>query len=326
MGGHMPLRLAIISTNRADEGVYLPLVTAMQKDREIELMGDTYERSLHLDWVIVLGDTWPMLEWVEYAVKRNIPVAHIHGGDRTGGIDESIRHAITRFAHIHFPSIKEHADRLLRMGEESWRIHTVGPLGIYAMPEAEFMTKDVLRETLRIDVDKPIVIILQHPVQFQQALAGEQMRATLEAMTGLDVTSVVIYPNDDTGSEDMIREIKKSLFPHFRNLPYLTFVSLLKHSACIVGNSSCGLVEAPLFGVPCVNVGTRQSHRRSGYAIHVSHDSMAIQAAIQHVLYGGHTSTCVNPYAGYTGGVETIIKTLKETEINERLLQKSLWY
>jgi UDP-hydrolysing UDP-N-acetyl-D-glucosamine 2-epimerase len=212
------------------------------------------------------------------------------------------------------------------MGEEHWRIHTVGPLGIYAMPEAEFMTKDVLRESLRIELDKPLVIILQHPVLFQQAEAGQQMRETLEAVSGLDVTAVVIYPNSDTGSEDMIREIEKSPFPHFRNLPYLTFVSLLKHSACIVGNSSSGLVEAPLFGVPCINVGTRQSHRQSGYAIHTRHDAEDIQAAIQHVLFGGYTANCKNPYAGYTGGVEAIIKTLKETEVNERLLQKSLWY
>jgi len=161
----MSLRVAVISAGRAGEGIYAPLVKAMENDKEIELFW-WLKRSP--DWCVVLGDTWPMLEKVIEAVKQNVPVAHIHGGDRSGGIDESIRHAITRFAHLHFPATQEHADRLLRMGEEAWRIKVVGPLGIYAMPEAEFMTKDVLRKTLRINVDKPIVIVLQHPVLFQQ--------------------------------------------------------------------------------------------------------------------------------------------------------------
>jgi len=314
-----PLRVCIISAARSDEGIYLPLIQAMKEDS-----GMTLSDAMDCDWMVVLGDTWPMLKATIQSVKQNIPVAHIHGGDRTGSIDESIRHAITRFAHLHFPSIKEHADRLIRMGEEAWRIETVGPLGIYAM-------KDKIVPDHSYDI-----IVIQHPVSTQVEQAGEQMKATLEAVLASVVCApfdmcnpgrvLVIHPNGDPGSEAMLDVIQQFPFKHVDNLPYLNFLSFLAGCKVIVGNSSCGLVEAPAFSIPCVNVGTRQGARRSGVAADVNCDTAQIKDAIEYYLNRRGSLLWHNPYLGYENGPAKIIAKLKNTPVNEKLLQKVLTY
>ena len=348
------MRLSIITNNRSDAGIYMPLIQAIEQDERILLYNHI---TFATDWVIVLGDTWPMLEATIKAVKARIPVAHIHGGDVTGSIDESIRHAITRFAHLHFPSLPEHAERLIKMGEEPWRITTVGPLGIYAMPDAQFIPEQKLRYDLKLEGpvwgntvngkdipnwntkvtgQKPIILVIQHPVSTEASEAGEQMSQTLEAVNNPDWQPVVIYPNGEPGSEGMVRVIKSYPYLHLKNLPYLQFLSLLKISACIVGNSSCGLVEAPLFGVPCVNIGSRQKGRfkvKSVDNIVTQIDDpyhQKISESIRRWLryrqeYPGPVDN-VNPYLGYANGPERIIKVLRETEINKRLLSKRVTY
>jgi UDP-hydrolysing UDP-N-acetyl-D-glucosamine 2-epimerase len=317
------VNLLIISAARSDKGIYEPLFNALLKHTDIDFEIDHQFRVYSkIDWVIVLGDTWPMLEATIQAVDHNIPVAHIHGGDKTGSIDESIRHAITRFAHLHFPSLPEHAERLIKMGEEPWRIKTVGPLGIYAMPEASFIPKETLLKALELDA-RPIILVIQHPVSTEIKEAGQQMSETLEAVNNPDWQPVVIYPNTDCGSEAIIKVIEKYPFAKFKNLPYLQFLSLLKISSCIVGNSSCGLVEAPLFGVPCVNIGSRQTGRTRALisfdTIHCAFNIReTIQLAIEIPIQG------LNPYLGFNNGPEIIVDTLLNTPIDKKLLEKRL--
>ncbi len=317
------MKVAVISAARSDEGIYMPLLSAMKKEPDISIWPVVFP---YLDWVVVLGDTWPMLEATIDAVQYNIPVAHIHGGDRSGSVDESIRHAITRFAHLHFPAIEEHAERLRKMGEEGWRIKVVGPLGIYAMLDAAFIPKEQICEQLRINGSNPIVLVLQHPVSTQIKEAGQQMGETLEAIKSLDVESVVFLPNGDLGSADMVTKIASSGLRVIKNLPYLTFLSLLKVSACIVGNSSCGLVEAPLFGVPCVNVGNRQGKRERGLCLNPGYHSYEIRLDLETMLKHKICDPPINPYLGYKDGPQIIIDTIKNTPVGERLLQKRLTY
>lgn len=318
------MKLSIITNNRSDEGIYLPLISAL-KNTEIAYRFSTalWHRA---DWVIVLGDTWPMLERTITAIKAGLPVAHIHGGDLTGSVDDSIRHAISKLAHLHFPSLDEHARRLMKMGEEPWRIMVAGPLGIYAMPEVDFISREDLKRILGLD-DRPIILVIQHPVSTEVAEAGVQMRETMEAVNNPKWQPVVIYPNDEPGSLVMIDVIESYPYKRFKNLPYLQFLSLLKVSACIVGNSSCGLVEAPLFGVPCVNIGSRQEGRiyDKYNSVTVDYDQKNIRQQIENA-FNYCWSTSINPYLGYTDGPQRIINKLLETKINKKLLQKRMTY
>jgi UDP-N-acetylglucosamine 2-epimerase (non-hydrolysing)/GDP/UDP-N,N'-diacetylbacillosamine 2-epimerase (hydrolysing) len=340
------MRLSIITNGRADEGIYLPLLKALDKQTDMPYEFGSWDELWTVmrwhyggvsSWLIVLGDTMPMLKGVLKAVEMNIPIAHIHGGDRTGSIDDSIRHAITRFAHLHFPSIPDHADRLIRMGEESWRITVCGPLGIYAMPDAEYVPRGKLLNDLGLN-EKPIIIVLQHPVSTESDQAGQQMKETLEAVRNPEWQPVVIYPNGEPGSDEMIKVITSYPYPQFKNLPYLQFLSLLKIASCMVGNSSSALVEAPLFDVRVVNIGTRQKGRTTDHfnAVNTGYQRGEIYQQVLNAIFGWSrkAATCsnyyfslsVNPYLGFSDGPEIIIKRLRETAIDTKLLQKRLTY
>ena len=354
------IKVNLLTESRADYGIYYPLIKAFLSDSHFYLRilvtgmhldvrhGFTVEnlnadfevarviscvnvqrliQKYPADWLIVLGDRRPMLEATIEAVYRNIPVAHIQGGDRTETIDESARHAITRFAHLHFPTTKSSARRLIKMGEESWRIKVVGALGIYAMPVINVIDKAELCQQLGLDAIQPIVLVIQHPVSTQIDKAGEQMQATLNAVKGWQ--TVVIYPNNDPGSEEMIKVIKQSSWVEsFANLPYIQFISLLRCASVVVGNSSSGIVEAPLFGVPAVNIGNRQGLReQAGNVVNCSDATNAavIREAIKKALEG-QGLTHINPYQANPDGVKIILDTLANTPVDERLLQKRIVY
>lgn len=333
-------KIAVLTESRADYGIYLPLLRAIKACpdleldllvtgqhilhkfgftlKEIEFPHQTYYdiwEDLHFkaDWLIVLGDRMPMLEATIVAAELGIPIAHIQGGDVTTGacLDESIRHAITRFAHLHFPSCESSARRLIRWGEESWRVKVVGPLGIYAM-------KDDLRSLYDAILD-PIVLIIQHPVNGKTA--AREMDITLRAVGPIEnIYPIVIFPNSDDGGQAMIEVIKSYKISSHANLPYLQFMSLLKASSVLVGNSSVSLHEAPLFGVPVVNIGDREKGReRWGHAIDVPHDSDKIKEAIEWSLKHGKYPPLK---LRNINGVNIIIKALVETPIDEKLLRK----
>jgi GDP/UDP-N,N'-diacetylbacillosamine 2-epimerase (hydrolysing) len=323
------MRVDILQETRADAGISQPLVDAMQKDLRFDMrvIHDWEDVRGSIGWLIVLGDRRAMLDATIEAAYENVPVAHIQGGDRTGTIDDPARHAITRFAHLHFPCTQESADRLIRMGEEPWRIKVVGPLGIYAMPGATLLDKAAICAKLKLDASREIVLVIQHPVSTQQDQAGAQMGATREACD--DYQTVVIYPNHDPGYKAIEAVIEGPFWVDmhaFRNLPYLDFLSLLKASSVIVGNSSTGLYEAPLYGVPAVNIGTRQQDREhGGNVLNCINDKHLIRDAIVQALWEGH-SDCPSHFKSEVDGVSIIMNTLAVTPVNERLLQKRLMW
>lgn len=287
--------------------------------------------------LVVIADRVEALAAAVAGAHMNIPVAHIHGGDATTGgcIDEPIRHAITRFAHLHFPATKKSAERIVKMGEESWRVHVVGPLGIYAMVEKNFILKRELCRKLKLNPDEPILLVVQHPVTTQVKKASEQMEETMEALAELGQQAMVIYPNVDAGGRKIIKVIQKysknSRFRIFKNLPYLTFVSLMRVSSAIVGNSSSAIVEAPLFGVPAVNIGIRQKGReRGGNVIDVPHKKNTIMKAVKLALtdadFRRRVKEAPNPFdVGKEGGAK-IANVLAEVKIDDRLMRKTLTY
>lgn len=288
------------------------------------------------DILLVLGDRGEPFAGAIAAAHMNIPVAHIHGGDSTTGgcIDESIRHSITKFAHIHFPATEESAERVRKMGEETWRIHIVGAPGLDTILNMRLIPKEQLIEKFSLKNSEPLLLAVQHSVTIQPESAANEMKITLEALDELKIQTILIYPNSDAGGRSMIEVIKKyenkPFIYIFKSLPHIEFISLMKMADVLVGNSSSGIIEAPSFHLPAVNIGIRQEGRqRSCNIIDVIHDKTQIINAIKVALYDktfkNKVNKCINPYGDGKAGFR-IASILAELEIDRRCLQKRITY
>lgn len=313
-------------------------VDTMAKSVGNGIIGLTYAlRKISPDILVVIADRVEALAGAISGAFMNIPVVHIHGGDVTTGgcIDEPTRHAITRFSHIHLPATELSARRIVKMGEEPWRVHVVGPLGIYAMKNNNYLSKSSLCKKFNLNPEKPIILVMQHPVTTQNKEAEGQMKQTMAALTSLKEQVVIIYPNSDAGGRKIIKVIEQyrvnNFFRIFKNLPYLDFISLMKSSSVIVGNSSSALVEAPFFGVPAVNVGIRQDGReRSDNIIDVPHEKEKILEAIKTALFNEEfrcrVFKSVNPFDTTEDGAQKVVNVLTSVTIDNILLQKRLTF
>jgi UDP-hydrolysing UDP-N-acetyl-D-glucosamine 2-epimerase len=262
-------------------------------------------------------------------------VAHIHGGDSAkGGLDESARHAITKFAHIHFPATRTSAERIIGMGEDEWRVHVVGSPALDTIINEPLLSSTALIEKFGLDLSRPLVLAVQHPVTTQVDDAPEQIRETLEAIVEMGHPTVLIYPNSDAGGRRMIEVIKEfESYPSiktFKSLPRIEYLSLMKVASVMVGNSSSALIDAPSFGLPAVNTGIRQEGRERGKnVIDVPHSKKEIMKAVGMALTGkeflAEVKKCQNPYGdGKTG--PRIAEILSQVEITPELLQKKITY
>lgn len=275
-------------------------LAAMAKSAGLGLLElPTIFANLEPDVVLVRGDRYEVLSAAIAAAYMNIPVAHIEGGDVSGTIDESVRHAITKMSHIHFATNDLSLKRILAMGERPEYVFNVGS------PELELVMKlasDVEEDLVNahgvgksIDIRKPYIIVMQHSVTTEASDAYRQISETLMAVHESGVPAVWFWPNVDAGGEAMakrMREFRESNSNnkiHFlRHLPPEKFYNLLKNSRCLVGNSSSGAKEAALFGVPVVNIGTRQQGRSKGrHIINVGYDYELIKSSIETQLYHG---------------------------------------
>jgi len=296
-------------------------------------MAQTWEQ-LKPDIIMVLGDRIEPLAAVIAGAYMNIPVAHIHGGDTCGNIDNPARHAITKFAHIHFPATRKSAERIIKMGEEGWRVHMVGSPTLDTILNETLLSAEVLSKQLGLDLSQPLILVVQHSVTTQVDEAPKQMRETLEAIVEIAYPTVLIYPNSDAGGRRMIEVIKEyEKYPFiktFRSLPRQDYLSLMKVASVMVGNSSSGIIEAPSFGLPAVNIGIRQEGRERGKnVIDVGHKRQEILAAIEKALtnesFLREVKKRENPYGdGKTG--PRIAEILSKVEITPQLLQKRMTY
>ena len=288
-------------------------------------------KRLRPDILLVLGDRIEPLAAAIAAAYMNIPVAHIHGGDITkAGLDESVRHAISKIAHIHFAATRKSANRLIRMGEDKRRIYLSGAPCIDSIIRQKYYSLGQIRKKLRIDLEKALILLVQHPVTTQSSLAKRQMVETLEALRKLKINTVVIYPNSDAGGRKIIKVIRKySRLPFiyaYKSLEPALYKSLMKTADVMVGNSSSGIIESASFKLPVVNVGIRQFGReRAGNIIDVPHNRGKIARAIEKALFDKRFRNavryCRSPYG--KGNASLIIaKTLSKIKIDENLLQK----
>ena len=297
-------------------------------------MAQAWEQ-LEPDIILVLGDRVEPLAATIAGAYMNIPVAHIHGGDSPkGGLDEYARHAITKFSHIHFTATEKSAERVLMMGEDKWRVYVVGSPTIDFILNEPLSPAENLAERLGLDLSKPLVLVVQHPVTTEVDKAAKQMRETLEAIVDIGYTTVLIYPNSDAGGRRMIEVITEfESYPFiktFKSLPRREYLSLMKLASVMVGNSSGGIVEAPSLGLPVVNIGTRQEGRERGKnIIDAGHDKQEIIKAIEKATtdkeFLSEAKKCESPY-GDGKASERIAHTLTNVEITPQLLQKKIAY
>jgi len=295
-------------------------------------MSRAFEASLP-QFVLLEGDRGESLAAAIAAAHMNIAVAHASGGDVTGTMDESIRHAITKFAHIHFPGTELSAQRIRSMGEDPWRVHMVGTPGSN-LKAGPVMTNEEVGRALGLDLSGQVLVVLQHPVTTEADEAANQMRETMEAVCSFHTETVVIYPNSDAGGRQItqvIQTFEHLPFVHtFKSLPRPTYVGLLSVASVMVGNSSSALSNAPNFGLPAVNVGTRQQGReRGGNLIDVGYDREEIRSAIRHALEHrdnpDYREQCSqSPYQDINAA-EQIAQVLSSVKLGTSLIQKRFY-
>jgi UDP-hydrolysing UDP-N-acetyl-D-glucosamine 2-epimerase len=260
--------------------------------------------QLRPDVVLTVGDRFETMATTLAAAYMNITIAHTMGGEVSGTIDESIRHAVTKFAHVHFPASADARERIIRLGERAEDVHLVGCPRIDLVAEILSDSVDIVDQQLfdvgvgrRFDLSSPFLLVSQHPVTTEFGEGERQIRATLEAVRSVGLPAIVLWPNADAGSEDVARGIRKwreqgldDNMHFFKNLPIATYVRLMKRAACLVGNSSSGIREGAFIGTPVVNIGSRQDRRERGAnVVDVDHSTTAISDAIRkQILHGSY--------------------------------------
>ena len=281
------------------------------------------------DIILLLGDRSEMLAGAILGTYLSIPIAHIHGGDITSTVDEHARHAITKLAHIHFPATENSARRIIRMGEDPWRVHIAGSPAIDSISKENLIEPKGIAKNYDLDLSKPILIVVQHPVTMKFKDSASQILETLNAISELKYQTILIYPNADAGGRNIIKLLKKfeekPFIQMFKSLPRNDYLSLMNIATIMIGNSSSGIVEAPYFNLPVVNIGDRQRKRERGNnVIDVDYDKYEISSAIEFIL-----NKKIRKYESPYGTRETgkkISEILKSIKINEKLLQKKIAY
>ena len=312
--------------------------SVMVKTTALGMLGlaDAFER-LRPDYVIVIGDRYEVMAPTIAAAYMNIPVAHTMGGEVTGTIDESIRHAITKFAHIHFPANKDSGERIVKMGEERERVFVVGCPRIDTVKRIIDANPDVPEDIFEqcggvgpiFDLKNPFLLISQHPVTTEYTDAEHQINETIYAAMETKLPIILLWPNSDAGTEGISQGIRKfreknpdAVLHAFTNLPIDIYVRLMNNTACLIGNSSSGIREGAFLGTPCVNVGTRQAGRERGSnVIDAGYSRNDIFSAVQkQVAHGKYVSEPI--YGDGTAG-KKIADILYHTEVK---VQKRITY
>ena len=292
--------------------------------------------ALKPDISLVYADRMEGFAAVIASFEMNVPVAHVEGGDLTEGgtHDDSVRHAMTKLAHLHFTTSEDAAERVRRLGEEPWRVVVAGLPTLDSVARKDFLPPQEIHAQFGFDPARPVLVFTQHPVSTEPERAGEQAAESLEALKAVGEQTVITYPNSDPGSRAIIdafdgyRDVRH--FQFHKSLGRRRYLGLLNVAAVVVGNSSSGINETPSFGIPCVNVGSRQDGRlRAENVIDVPYDRAAIAASVRRALTDeavrDRARRCRHPYGEGRCG-EIIAAALASVELGPRLLRKRMTY
>jgi UDP-hydrolysing UDP-N-acetyl-D-glucosamine 2-epimerase len=298
--------------------------TAIVKSMGVGMIGfaDAFDR-LKPDWVIILGDRFEAFAAATAAYMKKIPIAHLHGGEITAGAtDEALRHSITKMSALHFTSTEEYRKRVLQLGEDDERVFNVGAIGLDNIQNLNLLGKEDLERVLNISLDVEILLVTFHPVTLDNLSSKQQVIELLKALNIFGRGQIVFtMPNADADSriiKDMINQYvddQKNRAIAFENLGQVKYLSLMKYSSVVIGNSSSGIIEAPAFGIPTINIGDRQKGRvAANSVIHTSAERDAIANALNKAFDKTFKEFCrhvENPYGnGHT--TEKIVSILKK--------------
>jgi len=318
------------------------LIDSSKKSAIVKSMGlemiqiaQAFDR-LKPDILLILGDRYETFVAATCAMMMNIPIAHMNGGESTeGAVDEQIRHAITKMAHIHFTGAEYYKERVIKMGEELWRVYNVGQPGLENIKRLKLLEKEKLEYELKMKFDKKVFLITYHPVTLDVQNTEKQMNNLLGAISKFDAKYIFTYPNADYGNKIIIDKINEFKQKHdnvyiFHNLGQVKYLSLMKYADVMIGNSSSGIIEAPSFKLPVVNIGDRQKGRlRNKNIIDVDYDEIQIIEGINKALYDKKFIDSLNSLENIYGDGNTskkVVNVLKNIKIDRNLLCKKLTY
>jgi UDP-hydrolysing UDP-N-acetyl-D-glucosamine 2-epimerase len=288
---------------------------------------------LQPDLVVTVADRFETIATAVAASYMNIPIAHTQGGEVSGSIDESVRHAVTKLSHVHFPATELAAQRVIAMGEDPACVFTVGCPSIDL---AARIDRGLRREVLEqfggagspIDPERPFLLVMQHPVTTEYGQGLDQINETLEAVATLGMQALVFWPNVDAGSEDVAKGIRRFRelgrahgFHFFRNLPPEIFFKLMSHCSCMIGNSSAAIREGSFLGTPAVTIGSRQQGRERGpNVVEVEHDKDEIADAVRGQMAHGPYEPSTLFGDGTTGRKIADLLAVVRPQVQKRLV------
>lgn len=285
------------------------------------------------DILLILGDRYEMLAAASVAVGMHIPIAHISGGEVTeGAMDEQIRHAITKMAHIHFPGASVYARNIRKMGEESWRIFDVGDPGIENIKNIRIREKEELEADLGITIGKDTLLVTYHPVTLERDALEWQINSLVSALKHFGGSKVITYPNTDDGSSLIIRKFNEYAAEDpsvclVESLGIERYISIMNYCGAVVGNSSSIVIETPFMKVPAVNIGNRQAGRlMARNIICCGYTEDVIKTAIGRALSPEFVSVAAGCTSLYGEGDTSsrIVDVLEHIPLNDKLLKKKL--
>jgi UDP-hydrolysing UDP-N-acetyl-D-glucosamine 2-epimerase len=287
--------------------------------------------------LIVLGDRYEMHAATLAALPFKIPIAHISGGELTeGAIDDALRHSITKLSHLHFTATEAYARRVIQLGEDPKRVFVSGEPTLDHISTAPRLTPEELRKRFGIDVERPFLLVTFHPVTLEYEDVERQIDELLAALDQAGFAVIFTMPNADTAGRIITARIRQWIQSHpgvgdlVDNFGSEAYHSVLCRAIAVVGNSSSGIIEAPSFKVPAINVGIRQAGRiRAESVIDVGNERAEILAAIRKAAsseFRSSLQSLVSPYASKTNSaVSTIVDVLKRVELDNALLHKKFY-
>ncbi len=294
--------------------------------------------ALKPDLLVLLGDRFELFAPAIAALMLQVPIAHIHGGELTeGAIDEQVRHALTKMASLHFVATETYRRRVIQMGEHPRTVFNYGAPGLDALYKVQIPSREELEKSLGWSLQTPTALVTYHPAIREPLSTRQQMRELIDALLSMKMPAIVTMANGDEDGAIINRALKALCrryprrFLWIPHLGHLRYLGCLRYCAVMIGNSSSGLIEAPSFKLPVVNIGSRQDGRvRAANVIDVPCNATAISKAIQLATSRGFRGKLLgmsNPYdARQNGNVSRSIKnTLRDLDISDRIARKKFW-
>ena len=305
--------------------------TLKAMSRALTGFAEAYD-TLQPDLIVVLGDRYEILAAVETALIKQIPVAHIHGGELTfGAYDDAIRHSITKMSHLHFTSTEEYRKRVIQLGEQPERVLYVGALGVENIKRVRLLSKEEIEQDLQFEITDQTILVTYHPVTLSGSNPLDDINALFEALDEHPNLRVIFtMPNSDTGGQVIADAIERYAEHHtdhvraYKSLGMKRYLSVMKYCTAVVGNSSSGILETPSFHIPTLDMGSRQGGRMAAESVwHCGTDKQSIVDGLNHILSNEFrlvAATASNPYEkeGTAESIFNVISTYPLDSITQK--------